>query len=70
MAVARKRTVLDLSDRDVVHLEVLPEKPLCFGSYEVDLCTGEFCQDVFSKCKETSHAGNASSEKVSIRDKS
>lgn len=69
MAAKRKRPVLDLAGRRVVHLDVLPELPKCFGSYEADLCTGEFCPDVFARCQqETLDAGNPSTENVSVHD--
>lgn len=69
MAVSRKRQVLDLEGQELVHLEVLPELPLCFGSYEVGLCTGEFCSHVFERCKrETIHARNTEAENLPVPD--
>lgn len=63
----RKRPVLDLGAHEVVHLEVVPELPACFGSYEANVCTGEFCPHVFARCKkESSHAGSAADEDLSV----
>lgn len=72
MAAAKKtvrRPVLDLDGKNVVSLVVLPELPVCYGTYEVDICDGEFCAYVFEKCKKDSeNARCAATEKVSLRD--
>ena len=46
-----KPLLLDLSGTEEVHLEVVVEKPACFGTHEPNVCTGDFCQSVFEECK-------------------
>jgi len=46
-----KPQMLDLSGMQEVHLDVVVEKPECFGTHEPGICTGEFCQTVYEECK-------------------
>lgn len=64
----RKRKALDLSGEKLVRLKVVADLPSCFGTYEIGLCTGEFCSDVFSACKEKTDAGSPAAEKIPVRD--
>lgn len=66
MAAKRKRAVLDLTDAQVVHLEVLPELPGCYGTFSD--CSGEFCEGFFEPCQEVTSARSAAIEEVPLRD--
>ena len=50
--VVQKPALLDLSSVEEVHLEVVVEKPECFGNFDPKICTGEFCQEALGECKD------------------